>query len=60
MSNQTPEALVASDPLLATAQRNLRQYLNKASFSSAVDKRAATNCLDVIEAALARVQGGAE
>lgn len=35
--------------LLKVARRNLRQYLFKASFSSAVDKQAAIACLDVIE-----------
>lgn len=35
--------------LLKVARRNLRQYLFKASFSSAVDKQAAFSCLDVIE-----------
>jgi len=41
-----------SEYMLEVARRNLRQYLSKASFSSEVDRKAAINCLDVIEEAL--------
>lgn len=38
--------------LLQIAQRNIRQYVAKASFSSQVDRIAANNCLDVMDEAL--------
>lgn len=48
------------DPLLTTAARKLRQYMVKASFATASDRRAATNCLDVLEAAALRPAPGDE
>lgn len=39
-------------PLVQIAQRNLRAFLGKASFATNVDREAALNCLDVLEAAL--------
>lgn len=39
-----------------TARRNIRQFISKASFSSAVDKQAALSCVDVLEEAIAARQ----
>lgn len=48
------------DPLVTTAARKLRQYMTKASFAAAGDRRAAANCLDVLEAAALRHAPGDE
>lgn len=42
--------------LLQIAQRNIRQHLSKASFGLEVDRLAANNCLDVMDAALAALE----
>lgn len=39
----------------AIAARNLRQFLTKASFAVSVDRQAALNCVDVLEAAQAQL-----
>ncbi|WGH28229.1 hypothetical protein 10KY502B_gene0028 [Xanthomonas phage 10KY502B] len=44
------------DALVDTARRNIRQFISKASFSSAVDKQAALSCVDVLEEAIAARQ----
>lgn len=43
---------VPSNPLLAVARRNIRQFLAKASFASSADRFAAGHCMDVLEAAI--------
>ena len=45
-------AHLQSHPLLGVARRNIRQFLAKASFSSSVDRWSASQCLDVMEAAI--------
>ncbi|PKH70798.1 hypothetical protein CXF96_13585 [Stenotrophomonas sp. Betaine-02u-21] len=44
--------LAPSNPLLAVARRNIRQFLAKASFASEMDRFSAGQCLDVMEAAI--------
>lgn len=51
VSSQSAE-LAQSNPLLAVARRDIRQFLAKASFASEVDRFAAGQCLDVMEAAI--------
>lgn len=41
-----------SNPLLATARRNIRQFLSNASFKSEADRWSAGQCIDVLEAAI--------
>lgn len=55
VSSQSGE-LSPSNPLLAVARRNIRQFLAKASFASEMDRFSAGQCLDVMDAALAAHQ----
>ncbi|QNH21196.1 hypothetical protein HEP73_02108 [Xanthomonas sp. GW] len=51
-----PELLAAQpqeSTIVGIARRNLRQFLDKASFSNSVDHWSALNCLEVLESALA-------
>ncbi len=41
-----------SNPLLATARRNIRKFLSNASFKSEADRWSAGQCIDVLEAAI--------
>jgi len=47
-----PQAQKAEHSMTTIARRNLRQFVSKASFSSQVDKQAAIEWLDCIDAAL--------
>jgi|GEM_PF-5936899 len=48
---------ISGDVVLATARRNIRQFIAKASFSSSADRWSAVQCLDVMEAAIDGPQG---
>lgn len=47
-----PVGDVQSNPLLAIARRNIRQFLAKATFASEMDRFSAGQCVDVMEAAI--------
>lgn len=47
-----PVGDVQSNPLLAIARRNIRQFLAKATFASEMDRFSAGRCVDVMEAAI--------
>lgn len=52
ISSRQPVEEAPSNPLLAVARRNIRQFIEKASFASAMDRWSAGQCIDVMEAAI--------